>query len=412
LALLLALGACAPAPPGPVARNGAAVVRTGPGRPLDAEELRGEEVYRRENCARCHTLFETAPPAGAFVLPAPSVPAALDSRVGPDLGLEGHRRSDDWQHAHLYAPDVVVPGSRMTAARHLYRPGGDGRPEPTEDATALVAWLQTLGRDARDVWAEARLAEPAIAAPEARPDGERLALGTRLYERHCTPCHGASGDGRGPAAALFARPPRDFTLGAYRFRSTPAGSAPAAADLFRAITLGSGTGAAMPGFGHLDAEERWALVRRILEFAPGAAGTALGGPAGATCAPAPVAGPRAEVPGGDPVAAGAALYAELGCAACHGPGAHGRPAPENGTAWQDESGRPIPGTGDLRHPCSRRGGASEAALARALGCGVGPVMPSYALALEGRPWAPRAIEAWLESPDTGAGTRPGAEPAQ
>jgi cbb3-type cytochrome oxidase cytochrome c subunit len=405
--LLLVIAACGPEAPVRVAANGAAIARSGPGRPLNAEEQRGEEVYRRENCARCHTLFDAAPPEGAVRLGAPHEPSALESRVGPDLGLEGHRRSDDWHHAHLYAPDVVVPGSRMTASRHLYRPGREGRPEPVPDARALVAWLQTLGREQRDVWAEARLLEPDIPAPDARPEGDRLALGGRLYARHCTPCHGVAGDGRGPAAALFERPPRDLTVPVFRFRSTPVGQPPAAADLYRAITIGSGIGAAMPGFGHLEAQERWALVRRIREFTPATRGLGLDALAGDACAPTVYADEASTpVPGGDPIAAGAAIYSELGCAACHGPGGRGRPAAD-GMTWRDEAGRPIPGTGDLRHACDRRGGASEAALARALACGVGPVMPSYALALEDRAWAPRALHAWLMAPDGRQGSTPG-----
>ena len=385
------------APPGIAAAG-----RDGPGRPLTTEEQMGEAIYRRENCARCHTLFDIPPVEGPVILPAPQTPSALDGRVGPDLGLEGHRRSDDWHQAHLYAPDVVVPGSRMTASRHLFRPGPDGRPEPTAEARSLVAWLQTLGRDRRDVWAERRLRDPAIPAPDGRPDDERLALGERLYARHCVACHGVAGDGRGPAAELFARSPRDFTTGAYRFRSTPAGEPPRAADLFRSITIGTGTGSAMPGFGHLEVEERWALVRRIREFAPGLGGRGVAldargeGPAAPVSAGAEAPGPAPE---DESVAAGAALFRELGCAACHGSGAEGRAAPGDGSAWRDEGGRPIPATGDLRHPCGLRAGASEAALRRALDKGVGPVMPSFALALEGRPWAPRAIRAWLLSLD-------------
>jgi len=300
----------------------------------------------------------------------------------------------------------------MTACRHLFRPGRDGRPEPTAEARALVAWLQTLGRDRRDVWAEMRLREPAIPAPDGRPDDERLALGARLYTRHCVTCHGVAGDGAGPAAALLARPPRDFTTGAYRFSSTPEGEAPRAADLFRSITIGAGTGSAMPGFAHLEAEERWALVRRIREFAPHLAGrpVELAAADEATAAADEATAAADEVTAvadgapEDDRAAGAALFAELGCAACHGMDGEGRAAPGDGSSWRDEGGRPIPATDDLRHPCGLRAGASDAAIRRALRNGVGPVMPSFASALEGRPGAARAIRAWLLSrdPDRGA----------
>jgi mono/diheme cytochrome c family protein len=393
-------------------------VRTAPPvRTLTEDERAGEAVYARENCARCHTLLDAAPDEGPVELPAATPPSVLDSRVGPDLGLEGHRRSDDWHYAHLYAPDFLVPGSRMPASRHLFRTGPGGRPEPDEDARLLVAWLQSLGRGRRDVWAEARSREPEIPIPDRRPDAERLALGRRLYPVHCASCHGTGGDGRGPAAALLLRPPRDFVRGAYRFRSTAGEKPPADADLFRSITLGTGTGAAMPSFAHLPADDRWALVRRLREFAPPLAGRPLDEEAIAAASSrrvaardageaAPEAGTRGSAPNGDPVAGGKALYAELGCAACHGAEAEGRAAPLSGEPWRDEEGRALAGSGDLRHPCGLRGGASAEAIDRALRSGVGEVMPSFASSLEGRPDAARTLAAWLASLDPEEARRP------
>src|SRR5439155_7397610 len=72
-------------------------------RPLTAQEQAGRAIFERENCARCHTLLDHPGEERPARLPAPAAPAAIPSRVGPDLGLEGHRRSDDWQYAHLYA---------------------------------------------------------------------------------------------------------------------------------------------------------------------------------------------------------------------------------------------------------------------------------------------------------------------
>jgi mono/diheme cytochrome c family protein len=64
-------------------------------------------------------------------------------------------------------------------------------------------------------------------------------------------CHGTSGDGLGPAAALLAPYPRDFRRGSFKFKSTPIGRKPTHADLVR--TLESGLpGTAMPAFGALN----------------------------------------------------------------------------------------------------------------------------------------------------------------
>jgi mono/diheme cytochrome c family protein len=379
LLLLLPALSCSPPDRTPEAPGGPAV--GGPARnarPITAAERAGEEVYRREGCPRCHTLLDTPPPLGPAVLPGPPDVGPVASRVGPDLGLEGHRRSDDWQLAHLYAPDIVVPGSRMPASRHLFAPGVSGRPEPLEDALRLVTYLQSLGRRSRDVWAEFRSREPLVPPPAPVPSAERLRRGERLYARHCAACHGAAGDGRGPAAALFRFPPRDFTAAHYRFRSQPSSSPPRDADLFRAVTLGAGTGAAMPGFYFLPAEDRWALVLRVKEFSPALRGTGLDAASG----PPPLPQPReAETRSETGPDAGRDLYERLGCGACHGPDGSGLTREEAGALWADPEGVPVPLSGDLTHACSRRGGGSQEAFARALLQGVGSPMPSYADAI-------------------------------
>ena len=37
--------------------------------------------------------------------------------------------------------------------------------------------------------------------------------GEAVYQKRCLQCHGAEGDGLGPAAERLNPPPRDFTLG-------------------------------------------------------------------------------------------------------------------------------------------------------------------------------------------------------
>ena len=376
-----------------------------PPRPPTAQEQAGLAIFARENCARCHALLDRPGDERPAPLPVPEAPAAIPSRVGPDLGLEGHRRSDDWQYAHLYAPGVLLPGSPMPASRHLFRVTDGGMPEPTNEARALVAWLQSLGRERRDVWAEFRAREPLIPPPDAVPDAERIETGARLYARHCVACHGEAGDGQGPAAALLSRPPRNFVTAAYRFRANGPWDRPRDADLFRAITLGSGTGAAMPSFHYLSAAERWALVARLKEFSPALRGDRL-------AAAPPAASPDTDrsgnaappVPGHPPAptaANGRTLWNALGCARCHGEDAAGRTAAQTGLEWSDTDGQPVGASGDLRHACSRRGGGSDAAFDRAIRLGVGAAMPAFGDALAAEPDAARALLLYVESLDDG-----------
>lgn len=52
--------------------------------------------------------------------------------------------------------------------------------------------------------------------------GERdAAKGKEVYDRLCSWCHGKDGAGDGPAAEFLNPQPRDFTLGMYKWKSTP-----------------------------------------------------------------------------------------------------------------------------------------------------------------------------------------------
>ncbi len=71
-----------------------------------------------------------------------------------------------------------------------------------------------------------------------------------LYRKHCVQCHGITGDGAGPAAALLAPYPRDFRRGTFKFKSTSIGSKPLKSDLVKVIEHGL-PGTSMPAFGAL-----------------------------------------------------------------------------------------------------------------------------------------------------------------
>lgn len=386
-ALILAVTACAPGVDRPGRPDPRAGTEADPSiRFVSERERNGLRIYRRENCGRCHTLFDAPPSSGPVVPPAP-FESGFVSRAGPDLGMEGHLHSDDWQLAHLYAPSAVVRGSRMPASRHLFTRSVSGPPVPSSDVIDLLAFLQALGRGGRDVWSEFRMMEPEI--PAAPPvDAKLHDRGRALYRRHCASCHGQEGDGRGEAADLLDTTPRDLRTGVYRFQSRPFPSEPEDADLFRIITLGTGTGAAMPSFAGLPAIDRWALVLAVKGFAPSLRGKGLARTV-AVVDPdrSPSGEPRAAVatevparPG--PMMAGHELWEALGCRSCHDPSAREGRAPE-GIADQIGAGE-IRHPGSLRHVCDVRGGASEAALTRAFVAGIGLAMPSFGDALPDR----------------------------
>src|SRR3972149_3658233 len=101
--------------------------------------------------------------------------------------------------------------------------------------------------------------------PRAPPPPPRGGRGKAVYDRQCAACHGTGGRGDGEAAYLLYPKPRDFTTGNYRLVSTWE-RVPTDEDLYLTISRGM-PGSAMPSWGHLPEEERWALVHYIKSFA-------------------------------------------------------------------------------------------------------------------------------------------------
>ena len=196
----------------------------------------------------------------------------------------------------------------------------------------------------------------------SKPDPRTLA-GWPLYERLCLPCHGALGDGSGPAAPFTWGRPRAFVAGEYEWRSTAVGQPPTDDDLRTTIRFGA-PGSSMPGFADtLGASDIDQLIAILKAFAPSAfstAGTAVS--IGAPLPPAP--------------ARGAQLWTQLGCNACHGD--HGK---GDGAAAKSLREPPYDLTRDpLRRPratddpdARRRAAATSIATGMA-----GSPMPGYA----------------------------------
>jgi mono/diheme cytochrome c family protein len=168
----------------------------------------------------------------------------------------------------------------------------------------------------------------------ASPD--LLALGKRVYDKQCAACHGADGRGEGEAAYLLYPKPRDFTTGKFALVSTWE-RVPTDEDLYRTISRGM-PGAAMPSWGHLSEEERWALVHYVKSFAPTAWSVAPSadpkgdggvGKGVVRVPPEPPFTPEAR-------ARALELYADA-CASCHGKTGRGDGAQEQ----KDEKGYPT-----------------------------------------------------------------------
>ena len=93
-----------------------------------------------------------------------------------------------------------------------------------------------------------------------------LDRGEVIYELRCLQCHGEDGDGLGPAAERLNPPPRDFTLGEYKYRTSGFDSVmPNDADLMRMIRDGM-PGTAMPGWDDMLSEQDMADVMVYIKY--------------------------------------------------------------------------------------------------------------------------------------------------
>jgi mono/diheme cytochrome c family protein len=199
-----------------------------------------------------------------------------------------------------------------------------------------------------------------------RPPATSAAIdrGKHLYETNCVQCHGQQGKGNGYGAPFLVPPPRDFTAGQFKFRTTSSGRLPTDQDLFRTISRGAdGTG--MPPWKYLlTDEERWALVDYVKTFdARFAAAHDL----------KPV--PLPEAPASRSADRGREIYTKMQCAKCHGD--DGRGVGPSSNTMVDSLARHV-NARDFTQPGSFRTGWTERELIRTLETGMNGVpMPSY-----------------------------------
>ncbi len=93
--------------------------------------------------------------------------------------------------------------------------------------------------------------------------GPVMEEGRGLYRKHCADCHGVTGNGRGPTAAIINPYPRDYRAGIFKFKTTTRGSKPLREDLAKSIRLGI-AGTAMKPIAGLSEEGVQALTDYVI----------------------------------------------------------------------------------------------------------------------------------------------------
>ena len=149
-----------------------------------------------------------------------------------------------------------------------------------------------------------------------------LSAGRAVYDQHCAACHGATGDGNGPAAVWLYPRPRDFSAGQFKIKSTPGQALPTDEDLLQSVARGL-PGSSMPSFSYLTQQEQRDVVqyvksltaytdnsgKRVNRFAEAVASGALAKPVVVPAEPAATV--QALTLGRD-------VFKKMQCALCHG----------------------------------------------------------------------------------------------
>jgi mono/diheme cytochrome c family protein len=92
-----------------------------------------------------------------------------------------------------------------------------------------------------------------------------LTQGQRSYSLYCRACHGDKGDGKGPSSKGLRPPPRDFTLGVFKFAAVQGGMLPHDDDLRRIVRSGL-HGTAMLAWDGVPEPELEAILQYLKTF--------------------------------------------------------------------------------------------------------------------------------------------------
>lgn len=205
-----------------------------------------------------------------------------------------------------------------------------------------------------------------LAGQEADREAER---GKAVYDRWCAECHGAEGEGDGPAADRMLPRPRDFVGARYQIRTTGSGELPTDADLLRVIRDGI-PGTTMPGWPTLSSSDQRAVVAYLKELSPFFE----------RAEPEPMAFSSDPGGGDDAVESGRRAYETLECFKCHG--AAGRGDGSSAPTLEDWRGLPVR-SADLTEPWAFDGGSRVSDVHARILTGLdGTPMPSAIEALE------------------------------
>ena len=216
-------------------------------------------------------------------------------------------------------------------------------------AVAVVGLsLQTAGGKTGEVTTGRSLFDYPATTGNIEPVSEGIPVTPRLLEHGewvfrglCIGCHGINGDGNGAVWELgdlyakehkLPRKPRDFTEAVYKLRSTPSGSLPTDADLFKSMSRGLVLNQDMPAFKFLPERDRWAVIAYIKSFSDRWEEEE-------EWQEDPIEISEPPLPDAAMVEAGVGVYKLMQCEQCHG--LKGKGDGPSASGLEDDAGLPI-----------------------------------------------------------------------
>ncbi len=169
--------------------------------------------------------------------------------------------------------------------------------------------------------------------------GADTELGKKVYESRCTICHGSKGSGNGAigiidkdkkSGRVWTIYPRDFTIGVFKFRTTPTGCLPVDKDILGIIKNGISR-SGMPSHKDIPSKEMDAVTAYLKTLSERWEEEDL-------CEP--IAAKKPEWVGRSAsVEKGKKIYEEMKCWECHGYDGKGNGPKSN--ELKDDWGKPI-----------------------------------------------------------------------
>lgn len=189
------------------------------------------------------------------------------------------------------------------------------------------------GMNLMRAWLSGKTLPVDFETPKPPENKKTIEAGKIIYESRCAVCHGVKGDGNGKRANDLHARPLDFSLGFYKFRSTPYGAPPTDKDIFITVSRGLHGTAMLPWLG-LTTAQKWFVTYYVKTFSDIFEFYYEDGKKQIV-----IKTPEPTMSVDEYIKLGKVVYGKSECARCHGP--EGRGDGKQADKLKDDWDRPI-----------------------------------------------------------------------